>query len=53
VIVPLEGTFWLAVMAANVIPATAIAATVKMITVNFEALASAIFFLLLIKVVVS
>jgi hypothetical protein len=38
VIVPEEDTLWLTVMAAIVVSATASAATVKKITVNFEAL---------------
>jgi hypothetical protein len=44
VTVPEEDTFWLAVKTATVIPATAMAATVKRITANFEALISAICF---------
>jgi hypothetical protein len=43
-IVPEEDTLWLMVMAAIVVSATASAATVKRITVNFEALAIAILF---------
>jgi hypothetical protein len=44
VTVPEDDTLWLMVTAAIVVSATASAATVKRITVNFEALAIAIFF---------
>jgi hypothetical protein len=44
VIVPEEDTLWLMVMAAIVVIATASAATVKRITVNFEAFTIAILF---------
>jgi hypothetical protein len=44
VIDPEDDTLWLMVMAAIVVSATASAATVKRITVNFEALANAILF---------
>jgi len=41
VIVPEDGMFWLTVVAAIVKPATAMAATVRIIAVSFEAFASA------------